>query len=193
MTAGTAFAPGQGVPAQLIAGDLWAWRVDSFLEIYPSPDFALSYHLAPATGAAPVVVSVSPDSSGLIATLAAASTASLPPGLWRWALFAVRAADSARTTVCTGTVDLLPDPAGSADTRSHARRMLDAINDKLSGRITKDVEAYTIEGRSLTRTPFEVLTKWRAKLMREVAAEEARASGKSLGPRYRKVGINDAP
>ncbi len=60
-----------------------------------------------------------------------------------------------------------------ADTETtHARRMLNAIEAALEGRASKDTESYTIEGRSLSRTPIPDLLRLRAIYRREVAAEE---------------------
>ena len=75
-----AFTPGQGVPAQLVAGDAWAWRADGFATVYPSPDYALTYHLTPASGGAPIVAAVAADAAGLAVSVPAATTR---PRRWR--------------------------------------------------------------------------------------------------------------
>lgn len=187
--ADNAFTPGQGVPARLVAGDLWQWRADGMAAAYPSPDFTLSYSLAPKTGGTSTVAAAVADADGWLVTVPAASTATIPAGTFAWSLFAVRVSDGARQTVCAGVLEVAPNPTAALDTRTKARRLLDAINAVLENRITKDVESYSIEGRALTRVPLEVLNTTRARLMREVQAEEAAAAGRRPGPRLIKMGF----
>lgn len=182
-----AFTPGQGVPSRLVAGDLWAWRVDGMTAAYPSDAFTLSYSLAPKAGGTPTTAAAQADADGWAVTVAPATTAALAAGSYGWTLFAMRISDGARQTVCAGVLEVAPDPAQGGDTRTQARKLLDAINAVLEGRITKDVESYSIEGRSLTRVPLEVLRTTRARLMREVQAEERLAAGRRPGPRYQRL------
>jgi len=182
-----AFTPGQGVPSRLVAGDLWQWRADGLATAYPADTFGLSYVLAPKAGGTPTTAPAVADANGWGVTVAAATTATLAAGTYAWTLFATRTSDGARQTVCAGALEVAPDPAGAGDTRTAARKMLDAINAVLEGRITKNVESYSIEGRSLTRVPFEVLRNTRARLMREVQAEDALARGRRPGPRYQRM------
>lgn len=182
-----AFTPGQGVPSRLVAGDLWAWRVDGMLAAYPPDAFNLSYSLAPHAGGAVVNVSAVSDADGWSISIPSATTASLTPGLYGWTLFATRISDGARQAICSARFEVSPDPAQGGDARTQARKLLDAINAVLEGRITKDVESYSIEGRSLTRVPLEVLRTTRARLMREVQAEERLAKGQRPGPSYTRL------
>ncbi len=182
-----AFTPGQGVPARLVAGDLWSWRVDQYQITYPANAVGLSYAFAPVDGGSVATFSASADVDGWVVSVASATSATLSAGRYTWTLFATRLSDGGRATICTGTVEITPDPTLGADTRSQARRHLDAINAVLDRRITKDVENYTIEGRALTRTPLEILHKLRARYMAEVQAEDRRAKGKSGVMKVRKV------
>lgn len=177
-----AFEPGQGVPETLMAGDAWAWRADGFKAVYPATDYSLAYHLAPRNGGAAVQVAAAADQDGFLASVPAVTSASFAPGPWAWALKVTRTADGAAVTVATGAVAIQANPAAGADTRTQARRLLDAINAVLEGRAAKDVESYSIEGRALTRIPFVELRAFRARLLREVAQEEGRGR-----PRYSKV------
>jgi hypothetical protein len=180
-----AFNPGQGVPGSLIAGDAWAWRADGLAAVYPAPAYSLAYHLAPRAGGPALVAPATPDADGFLVSVAATATAALVAGPWVWALRVTRASDAAAVTEATGCVEICPNPSSGADTRSQARRLLDAINAVLERRAGKDVDAYTIEGRSLTRIPFAELRATRARLLREVAAEDGGGPGGGL--RHRKV------
>jgi len=67
--------------------------------------------------------------------------------------------------------------AGNPD---HARNMLNAIEAVLEGRITADVESYSIAGRSITKIPVSELLVLRSKYKAEVQSQEA-AENVSLG------------
>lgn len=181
-----AFEPGQGVPGSLIAGDSWAWRADGLAAVYPAPDYSLAYHLAPRCGGAAIVAEAVRDAAGLRVSVAADASGRIAPGAWVWSLKVTRASTSEVVTIAAGAVTICPNPASGADTRSQARRLLDAINAVLEKRAGKDVESYAIEGRSLTKIPFAELRLTRARLLREVAAEEVGGTP-SGGLRHRKV------
>ena len=182
-----AFTPAQGIPSNLVAGDLWTWRLDEFAALYPSAVYSLAYSIAPKSGGAPTSAPAVADADGWVVSILPAVTTALAPTAYAWTLIATRTSDGARVSIRCGDFTVSPDPSQSNDTRSQAQRLLDAVNAVLEGRATKDVEAYSIEGRSLTRTPFEILRNTRVRLMREVQAEQAAAKGKGTGPRYRKV------
>ncbi|AVO37384.2 hypothetical protein [Pukyongiella litopenaei] len=55
------------------------------------------------------------------------------------------------------------------DARRHEQRVLDAVEAVIEGRATKDQESYTINGRTLTRTPIADLLKLRDHYRVEVA------------------------
>ena len=138
-------------PARLFAGDTWAWEIPDPAD-YPSAAYLLTYALAPEAGGA--VVEVGAEAPWPIAVafrLSAGETAGLAPGRWRWSLYAALRRD-ASGLVAIGTFEVLADPLAAADTRSPARRILEAIDATIEGKVTKDAQTYTIEGRSITRT-----------------------------------------
>ena len=56
---------------------------------------------------------------------------------------------------------------------SHAATMLAAIESVLEGRITADIESYSIAGRQITKIPLSELLVIREKYKAEVAREDA--------------------
>lgn len=64
-------------------------------------------------------------------------------------------------TVEIGTVEIKPVLSSAVDSRSHAKKVLDAIEAVLENRASKDQQSYSIEGRSLARTPIERLIELR--------------------------------
>ena len=180
-------------PAVLIAGDAARWLLPAdLLAPYAPPDFSAALTLTPAAGGAPVAATITEGSGGTVAAIASAASAGMAPGRWNWALIVTEAATGDRATIDRGALQMAADPAAGGDARTPARRMLDAITARIEGRITRDADSYSIEGRSITRTPLDILIKHRARLAREVAAEEATAAGRTAGPIYRRARFSDA-
>lgn len=108
--------------------------------------------------------------------VSSAVTAAWTAGLYFWTLLSVLGGE--RITVDSGSTQILPDitlVAAPLDMRSHAGRMLDAIEAILEGRIVKDAESYMIRGRSLTRIPMPELMTLRDKYRAEVLRQEQAA------------------
>lgn len=168
------FAPASSVPAILTAGTFWAWRADGLVD--NPAGHSLAYVFRREDGAAgALTLDAVADGSGFLVEAPGATTAALAPGAWTWAAEITRDSDGAAVVVATGRTDLRANPsAGQADTRTANRRILEAITARLEGRVTTDAESFTIEGRTITRTPLDVLEKMRARYARAVAREEGR-------------------
>lgn len=152
-------------PARLFAGDSWAWEIADPAD-YPSAAYVLAYALAPEAGGARVEVeATAPNPVAVGFAVAAGDTAALAPGRWRWVLLATDAVHDTRAAFASGAFEVLPDPlaATAADTRSAARRILDAIDATIEGKVTKDAQTYAIEGRSIARIPLPELIAARAR------------------------------
>lgn len=164
-------APACGVPARLIAGNSWAWA--SAVPVVEGVNLAVI--LRPRSGGEAITVEAGVEGRRRIARRAPAATAFAVPGPYAWVEVLTRPADGARWTAGEGRVEILPDPATSGgDMRSQAERILSAIDDRIAGRVTADCDAYTIEGRSITRTPLDILMRVRGTYARQVAAEQGR-------------------
>lgn len=166
-----------GEPARVIAGDTITWRRADLLGDYPSADYSLHYRGRRA-GDATASFNVTANNNYQV-TVAAAATSAWTPGTWHWQAYITRTSDSARVTVGEGTFEVVPNRALSTiDPRSHAKRMLDAIEALLEGKAADDVEEYSINGRSLKKIPVAELVTWRdryrAEWLREKAAEDIR-------------------
>lgn len=156
-------------PQKLTAGDRWAWSRADLAEAWPPADgWALTYHFAPLEGGAPRMVQASP---AFEIDMAPAATALFAPGRWFFAITVTSATD--RRTVGEGWLDVAADPASvtAPDQRSRAQRILAAIEATLEKRASADADAFTIEGRSISRTPMADLLKARARFAEEVRRE----------------------
>jgi hypothetical protein len=164
----TATVPDQ-VPAELIAGDTWAWT--RTLSDYPAGTWTLVYYFENKDA----TFSATASASGTIhsVSIAAATTAGYASGRYRWRARASSGGNS--YTVESGFADVVFDPAasGKRDVRSHARRVLEAIEATIEGRASNDQLAMTINGRSISRTPLAELLVARDKYKWEVAAEDS--------------------
>ena len=184
----------EGEPTRVVAGDTWTWKRSDLGVDFPFAQYTLSYALKRdgATGA-PTIVTATGTSQSYEVSVPASTTQGLSPGPWSWDAYMTRISDSARVRIVTGRLEVLPNSAiATGDTRSHARRMLAAIEALLEGRSVSDVASYTIQNRSLTKLTPEELTRWRnyyrREIQREDAAEAARqgkATGRTMAVRFR--------
>lgn len=156
-------------PKTLHAGDSVAWSRD-VPEYPPAEGWALRYVFS-----GPQVMEVAAFADGGVyrVEIPASTSASYPPGRYRWAAYVTGPGDQ-RYTIETGDLVIYPDwlSAEPGDVRSHARRMLDLVEAALEKRIPKDQQSYEIDGQRLDRIPIERLVELRGKYRREVRAEE---------------------
>lgn len=174
------------IPVSLVSGDSWTFPI-------PVDGVRLSVKLVlvPISGGASRQLVASPVDGGWVVSLASADSAAFEAGEYSWAVLSEIVAGE-RLTEKTGRLTIQPDPlASTGDRRSKAKRILDAIEASIEGRAVKGVESYTIEGRSLSRTPIPDLLRLRSVYARIVAKEMAQESGTAQGGgrRVRRVGF----
>jgi hypothetical protein len=163
-------------PGKIAAGDSLLWRRRA--PGYSAADgWTLHYALFNAAGAYTVDAAASGEEH--LVDVAAAVTAAWTPGRYDWTAY-VTHTDGRRQQLFTGVLVVVPDLASGTpyDGRSHARRMLDAIEAVIEKRGTKqelDLVRGSFGGFDAEREP-EKLIVWRDKYAREVADEEAAAA-----------------
>jgi hypothetical protein len=161
-------------PATARAGDTWRWTRD--LPDYPAPTWGLTYTLFASSG----VLSIVATASGALhsVSLAPATTALYPASRYDWVAHASNGTD--RFQVGAGVLQVLPDVAEATayDGRSHARKMLDAINAMLEGRATGgDLDVVRVaHGDRVTEWDIPTLLKLRQQYAAAVIAEDAAAA-----------------
>ncbi len=164
------------MPEKVTSGDVVDVTLSSLTTAFPIGSYTLQIVMKLGAGA-PLTFDlndVSGDHGGTLSFAAAAA------GIYAYAIKATRIADDAVRTVASGSIRVLPDPSAQ-DVRSHAEKVLDAIEALIEGRATKDVTSYSIAGRSLTRMSPDELVKWRSHYRNEVAKQ--RNAGKPAGGR----------
>lgn len=142
---------------------------------YPSANgWTLKYYLR---GASVLDVTGAPDPAGYLMTIAAADTAAMTPGTYRWGAFVEKGAGPAleRRRVGEGVLELEPNfqAAVAGGMQTHAERMLAAIEARLEGRLQPgaDMEQYGVAGRQVMKIPAEKLHALRVRYQAEVARQ----------------------
>lgn len=144
-------------PTTITAGNSIAWTIT--LDDYPADDsWVLSYVLLNST--TKITITSSADGADHAVSVAAVTTASYTVGEYQFAAFVTDGTD--RYTVDEGIIEILADYeiVTTLDTRSHVKKVLDALESLMEGKAAKDVVAYSIHGRSLTSMSIEEVRSW---------------------------------
>jgi hypothetical protein len=167
-------------PEQVRAGDTWHWRREDLAPDYPASQWTLTYRFKNEAGGFEAVASADGDYFNVV--VAAATTANYSAGRYAWQAQVSKGAEKYTVSEAELVVQgsLFSGTAAAAnDQRSHARKVLDAIEAVLERRATQDQMEYEIAGRRLKRTAIGDLLvlrdRYRAEVAREEAAERAAA------------------
>lgn len=162
------------------AGDTWSWGEQEFCDYSPADGWALSYILNSPTSRAVLAtesVSTASDGRSFSVSVPPAKTAAIPAGDYE--VLAVFTNAGQRATVIQPSVTVLPDlvaATGPVDTRSFAKKTLDAIEASLAGDTSPMVQSYEIHGRKIQYTDRELLLRYRQQFRQEYNRERV-ASG----------------
>lgn len=172
-------------PSELRAGLTWAWRREDLASDYPASTWTLKYWFK-KTGSSGANFSITAtiDGDNFAVSVAASTTSGYTAGDYTWAAVVTSGAEAHE--VDRGTLKLLPryDQAANLDDRTHAKKVLDAIEAVIEGRAAKDQQEYAIGGRMLKLTPIADLLVLRGRYKAEVASElaaEQLANGLATG------------
>lgn len=161
-------------PTVFRAGDSLVFTVSE--PDYPASDgWALGYTLINSAGKITFTSSASGDDHAV--SVAAATTAAWTAGRYQWSARATLSGES--HTARSGEIEILPDPATAAayDTRTHARRTLDALEAWIEGH-DMAVANYRIGDRQMQYIPIGELITLRSRYRAEVRREEAVTAGR---------------
>lgn len=159
-------------PSRLVAGDTWQWTRQDHPEFSIASGWTLSYLILGPVNLTWLPAWITQDGSTWTITIPADKTAVLETradgARYRWSAVMTGSGTYAgwRRVIKQGDFLIFPDPAtaGEGDFQSQAERDLDAVNAVLSGRITADIEEYTIGGRSVRKMALAELLKLRTQL-----------------------------
>jgi len=161
-------------PESLQVGDTWGWTAT--VADYPATDGWTLKFAFRGYGLSVIDITASADGADYEATVLAPVTATYLKGTYKWTAFIEKGTEPEieRYTVGSGTCELLPYLAaatGATDNRSHAQKMLDAIEAALEAAGPKaDIVSLTVNGKSV-QYKREMLKSMRGDYRREVARE----------------------
>ncbi len=160
------------IPKYITAGDTLEFE-EVVSDYGPDDGWALSYVLAAGVNRITITSADNGDNDYLV-TETAANTAKYSPDKYRWQSYVTKGAE--RHSVSSGVVTIKPNFAGGAvDNRGHVESTLAAVEALLQNKPVKDVESYSIHGRSLSSYSFTELLTFRDKYKRELKEIEKAA------------------
>lgn len=162
-------------PGKIAAGDSLSW--ERSLSDYPAgAGWTLHYALFNASNN--YVIDATADGDTHVISVDSATSSAYAAGRYDWSAY-VTHTDGRRQSLFTGNIIITPDLTSAPyDGRTHARKMLDAIEACLEGRATAqelDLLKAQFRDRSMDRNSAELLTA-RDKYRAEVQAEEHSAA-----------------
>lgn len=166
-------------PAQLVAGATVKWS-KSLADYLPSDGWALNYRIV----AGAVVVSKTPpansSNTGWDVTIAAADLAAIVSETTA-RLFGWVSKTGEVWPVYDAPLLITPNPltATATDIKTHAKRVVEAIEARVEGRLVAggDMDAYTLDGRQVSKIPLKDLAALLAMYRAQVWREENPTSG----------------
>ncbi len=146
-------------PAEIIAGDSTNWKRTDLGDDYAPASYALTYTARlEDSGSTSIAITASESGNDYIVEIAAATSAAYTVGIYHWQAYITRSSDSERITIDHGTFEVKPNRAtATTDPRTYVKISLDAIEAVIQGRASKDQAGYSIDGRTLSRTPIPEL------------------------------------
>ncbi len=148
-------------PFDIVAGDRVQWK-RSFTDYKAADDWALTYYLVHQTNAK-ITIAAFADGDDHVVDEAPATTTAWPAGQYKWQAFVTKGTDRYKVDECSIKIEtnFASSSVTTFDDRAHCEKVLAAIEAVIEGRATIAQEGHTIQGRTLIRTPFEELVKFR--------------------------------
>lgn len=158
-------------PSAFTAGDTVKFTIER--DDYPPSSWTMTYTLVSQSASHTITATDNGDGSHLFSA-DSATTRGYAPGSYRYFISASDGTD--RYTVADGVIAVSPDPTlGAYDSRSHVKKVLDALEARLEGKATDDIMSIEVGGRTLSHwSPSELLT-WRDKYVALYVQEQQAA------------------
>jgi hypothetical protein len=181
------------IPDTLRAGDTISWTES--ISDYPASDgWTLAFALR-AKDLPPITITASTSGSDYAIAITAPTSKAYNPGIYSWQAYVSKGTSpdfTEKYSIEMGRIEILPNltiATSETELRSHAKKVLDAIEALLEGKAGADVLSYSIGGRSISKMAPEELIKWRSFYKTEYERElEAEAIAKGLDS-PRRIGV----
>lgn len=150
-------------PTEITIGNNLRWLktissfdIDDNTTVVPvTAGYALTYSLRGTAGVIDLTSSVS--GSDYLVSVLAATTATWVDGFYSWQAYLTLT--TSRYNAGSGSITLMPNFATSSniDSRSYARKILDAIIATMEGRATSSMSSYSYSGKSVSKMSHQEL------------------------------------
>ncbi len=162
-------------PNTLVLGDYWSWKRDDLATDYPVGTYALTYEFHSDSGGGGTkkftLTAVEADDTYYIES-ASSTTTGYAVGDYVWEAYITKTSSSNRIMVDSGRTSITENLANTnADLRSHAKKVLDALEAVIENRATMDQSSMSIAGRSLSRMSVDELLTFRNRYKAEYLKE----------------------
>lgn len=163
-------------PNELQLGDFWAWKRTDLSTDYPTASYALSYEFNLVDGSTAANFTLTATESNDEYIIETSNTTSYTSGEYNWVAYITRSSDSARIKLSEGFTEIQENYATTTSSvRSHAKKVLDAIEAVIENRATMDQSSMSIAGRSLSRLTIDELLQFRDRYKAEYLKEVKKA------------------
>jgi len=163
-------------PNELQLGDFWAWKRNDLSTDYPTALYSLSYEFNLIDGATVSNFTLTATESNNDYIIESTNTTSYAKGEYNWIAYITRSSDTARIKIGEGFTEVQDNYATTtASVRSHAKKVLDAIEAVIENRATMDQSSMSIAGRSLSRLTVDELMLFRDRYKTEYLKEVKKA------------------
>ena len=179
-------------PSLLQLGDFWSWKRTDLNNDYSNSLYVLSYefNLIDCSTHANFTITASASGDDYVVEVASATTATYTKGNYNWVSYITRSSDSARIKIGEGFTEIEDNFATtSTSVRSHAKKVLDAIEAVIENRASMDQSSMSIAGRSLSRLSIDELMTFRDRYRAEYLKEVKRARIKNKKPSGNIIGV----
>lgn len=172
-------------PQEIICGDRIQWT--KTLGDFPADEWTLTYYFRGNLAGAQIDVTATADDRDFAVDIPTTDSATYVPGTYYWQAFVSKSGD--RKLVAEGRLVVKANPTDitePVDNRSHARKVLSALDALIERNALTGIQRYTLQavGRNVDRWPVDDLLKLReyyASLVRAEEMEEAIARGEAAG------------
>jgi len=163
-------------PNELQLGDFWAWKRTDLSTDYPTASYSLSYEFNLVDGSTAANFTLTATESNDEYIIEVSNTTSYTSGEYNWVSYITRSSDSARIKLSEGFTEIQENYATTTSSvRSHAKKVLDAIEAVIENRATMDQSSMSIAGRSLSRLTIDELLQFRDRYKAEYLKEVKKA------------------
>jgi len=163
-------------PNELQLGDFWAWKRIDLSTDYPTASYSLSYEFNLVDGSTAANFTLTATESNDEYLIETSNTTSYTAGEYNWVAYITRSSDSARIKLTEGFTEIQENYATTTSSvRSHAKKVLDAIEAVIENRATMDQSSMSIAGRSLSRLTIDELLQFRDRYKAEYLKEVKKA------------------